>query len=158
MPRPASNDRRALDRELLRLDNQVCFALYAASRRIIRAYRPLLDELGLTYPQYLVLLVLWGWRHERAADTTVRALGERLDLDSGTLTPLLRRLEDKGLLVRDRSHDDERELTLSLTAAGRALERRARRIPLLLLAQSPLPPQELFALRDQLKRLAPPLA
>lgn len=152
---PPSSD-AALTRELLRLDNQVCFALYAASRRIVRAYRPLLDELGLTYPQYLVLLVLWGWRHERPADTTVRAMGERLELDSGTLTPLLRRLEDKGLLVRRRSGDDERELTLSLTRAGRALERRARRIPLSLLESSPLPPPELFALRDQLKRLRPP--
>jgi DNA-binding MarR family transcriptional regulator len=139
--------------QLLALDNQFCFALHAAARRVVRAYRPVLEELELTYPQYLVLLVLWQWDHENKEHPTLRALGERLDLDSGTLTPLLRRLEQKQLIVRERSNDDERELFVRVTARGRALKQRARTVPLSLIEQCPIPLEEILALRDQLKRL-----
>ena len=144
---------RALTRQLLSLDNQFCFALYAATRRVVRGYRPLLEALGLTYPQYLALLVLWDWAHEGVERPTVRALGAQLELDSGTLTPLLRRLEQKGLIRRERAGDDARELVLTLTPAGRRFEQRARAVPLKLLERCPIPHDELFQLRDQLKRL-----
>ena len=105
-----------------RLDHQLCFALYAASLAMTKAYRPLLAPLGLTYPQYLVMLVLW-----EGDGLTVKQAGERLGLDSGTLTPLLKRLEAAGLLQRLRDAADERRVRLQLTAAGRAL--RARAVP-----------------------------
>ncbi len=108
----------------LGLDEQLCFALYAASRAVRARYRPLLDELGLTYPQYLVLLVLWG-----EGATSVHGLGERLRLDSGTLSPVLKRLEAAGLVVRRRGVPDERSVEVSLTHAGTALRRRAERVP-----------------------------
>lgn len=114
--------------DTLHLDRQLCFALYASSRAMIRAYQPMLSELGITYPQYLVLLLLWQWEEE-GRDTelvTVRALGEHLMLDSGTLTPLLKRMEQSGLLIRQRSHRDERTLLITLTDDGRSLEPRAR--------------------------------
>nr|MBP8203710.1 MarR family transcriptional regulator [Pseudomonas sp.] len=101
--------------EGLQLDNQLCFKLYAASRAVIRAYKPMLDQLGLTYPQYLAMLVLWEWQQQPPMLPTVKALGERLLLDSGTLTPLLKRLELQGLLQRKRSVSDEREVHLGLT-------------------------------------------
>ena len=107
--------------EGLQLDNQLCFKLYAASRAVIRAYKPMLDQLGLTYPQYLAMLVLWEWQQQPPVLPTVKALGERLLLDSGTLTPLLKRLELQGLLQRKRSVSDEREVHLALTPAGGAL-------------------------------------
>jgi MarR family transcriptional regulator, organic hydroperoxide resistance regulator len=138
---------------LLALDNQFCFALHSAARRMQRAYQPLLGELSLTYPQYLVMLVLWEWEHAREARPTVRALGERLDLDSGTLTPLLRRLEHKRLVIRTRTSDDGRELFVRVTRRGSALKERASTIPLRMIASSPLPVNELVALREQLKRL-----
>ena len=112
-------------RDPLHLDEQLCFALYSASRAVIRAYAPLLAPLGLTYPQYLVLLVLW----ERDG-LPVKDIGERLALDSGTLTPLLKRLEHQGLLERRRGADDERVVRIHLTAAGRALRAKARKIPM----------------------------
>ena len=111
------------DRDL-DLDAQLCFALYAASRAMVTAYQPLLEEMSVTYPQYLVLLVLW----ERDG-VRVSQLGERLMLDSGTLTPLLKRLEAQGLVDRRRSSLDERVVEIHLTAAGRRLERRAGRVP-----------------------------
>lgn len=111
-------------RDLLQLDDQLCFALYSASRALTRAYAPLLEPLGLTYPQYLVLLVLW-----EGDALPVKRLGERLALDSGTLTPLLKRLEHQGLVVRKRGEDDERVVRIHLTPAGRALRGRARKIP-----------------------------
>ncbi len=107
--------------EGLQLDNQLCFKLYAASRAVIRAYKPMLDQLGLTYPQYLAMLVLWEWQQQPPVLPTVKALGERLLLDSGTLTPLLKRLELQGLLQRKRSVSDEREVHLGLTPLGWAL-------------------------------------
>ena len=108
----------------LHLDQQLCFALHAASRAMVGAYQPLLAELGVTYPQYLVLLVLWE-------EGTVRLarVGERLALDSGTLTPLLKRLEDNGIVERRRDANDERVVRLFLTASGRALHGRALSIP-----------------------------
>src|ERR1700756_4474597 len=105
----------------LALDDQLCFKLYAASRGVTRAYKPMLDQLGLTYPQYLVMLVLWEWQAAAVSQPTVKALGERLMLDSGTLTPLLKRLEQLALVRRQRSAQDEREVHLSLTDEGRHL-------------------------------------
>ncbi|MCL2917959.1 MarR family winged helix-turn-helix transcriptional regulator [Shewanella litorisediminis] len=110
--------------DTLALDRQVCFSLYRASNAMIRAYRPVLDGLGLTYPQYLVMLVLW-----EEEGLSVKSLGERLHLDSGTLTPLLKRLEQKGLVTRGRSAQDERVRVLHLTDDGRLLKRGARDIP-----------------------------
>lgn len=138
---------------VLKLDNQFCFVLHAAARSVVRAYRPLLVELDLTYSQYLVLLVAWEWDLEQRERPTVTAMGARLDLDSGTLTPLLRRLEHKGLLQRERSHDDERELFVRVTEKGRALKERAAQVPLSLVADPPLPLPELLQMREQLKRL-----
>lgn len=110
----------------LRLDAQLCFPIYAASRAITRQYAALLDELGLTYPQYLVLLVLW----ETPGALSVGELGARLRLDSGTLTPLLKRLESAGIVQRMRDSEDERRVLVSLTDTGRALEERAADVPL----------------------------
>ena len=141
------------DDGLLDLDNQVCFALYAASRGVVRAYDRWLKPLDLTYPQYLVMLVLWEWARDGEQRPTVKALGQRLDLDSGTLTPLLTRLRDKGLITRERASSDEREVFVRLTLAGARLKRRARAVPLKVLEQSPVPLTELLQLRDQLKRL-----
>ena len=110
---------------VLALDNQLCFALYAASLAMTKLYKPLLEPLGLTYPQYLVMLVLW-----EADGVTVSQLGERLALDSGTLTPLLKRLESAALVQRLRDVTDERRVLLRLTAAGRALKQGAAKVPL----------------------------
>ena len=110
--------------DLLRLDNQLCFALYSASNAIVRAYRPLLDKLDITYPQYLVLLVLW-----QQDEISLKQLGEQLFLDSGTLTPLLKRLESKGLIRRGRNERDERLRVLKLTVEGNALKKLAADIP-----------------------------
>jgi DNA-binding MarR family transcriptional regulator len=115
----------------LALDEQLCFALYAASRALTRAYAPLLEPLGITYPQYLVLLVLW-----EEDGVSVKRLGERLELDSGTLTPLLKRLEQQGIVEKRRSVEDERVVHVHLTQAGRALRKKARRIPTALACQS----------------------
>src|SRR5690349_7328860 len=107
-----------------RLDDMLCFALYATSRATMDIYRPLLDEMGLTYPQYLVMLILW----ERET-CSVKDIGTLLHLDSGTLSPLLKRLEAAGFIKRQRRSDDERVVDISLTEAGRALEARAAQIP-----------------------------
>jgi len=138
-------------RDPLQLDDQLCFALYSASRAVIRTYAPLLQPLGLTYPQYLVMLVLW----ERDG-AQVGQLGERLGLDSGTLTPLLRRLAHQGLVERRRGEDDERVVRIHLTAAGRALRTRARKVPAALACRagyaltSDRAVRELARLRDEL--------
>ena len=108
----------------LALDNQFCFALYSASHAMTKAYKPLLDALGLTYPQYLVMLVLW----EQDA-VPVKEIGSRLFLDSGTLTPLLKRLEAGGLLERHRDPEDERQVLIVLTPEGRTLRERALHVP-----------------------------
>ena len=109
---------------LLALDHQLCFALYSSSLAMTKAYRPLLAALGLTYPQYLAMLALW-----EGDGLSVGALGERLFLDSGTLTPLLKRLEAQGLIERRRGQADERSVFLHLTREGRALKRRAVAVP-----------------------------
>ncbi len=132
----------------LRLDAQLCFRLYAASRTVTRCYQPLLAELGLTYPQYLAMLVLW-----EQDDVTVKALGQRLLLDSGTLTPLLKRLEASGLIVRERRAENEREVRVCLSEAGRALRAKAEAVPPALLAAMGLSLDEVGALRTLLDKL-----
>ena len=135
--------------ELL-LDNQLCFKLYAASRAMVRGYKPMLDQLGLTYPQYLVMLVLWEWHARKPAQPTVKALGERLMLDSGTLTPLLKRLQQLGLVERLRGQRDEREVHLGLSAAGIALQQHVLPLREQLLCSSGLDGAQMQNLRDQL--------
>ncbi len=110
--------------EALKLSNQLCFPLYAASREIIRAYKPFLDPLDLTYTQYIVMMVLWEQDCQ-----TVTAVGEKLYLDSGTLTPLLKKLEQKGLLSRERKKEDERVVIVHLTDKGSALKDEAIHVP-----------------------------
>ncbi|MDP3855860.1 MarR family winged helix-turn-helix transcriptional regulator [Phenylobacterium sp.] len=135
--------------EALRLDNQLCFALYAASGLVTRAYRPLLEPLGLTYPQYLVMMALW----ERAP-RAVKEIGQALDLDSGTLTPLLKRLETAGFVTRRRDSEDERRVQVELTGAGLALRERAAEVPAALACQLHLPLDEIVGLRATLQDLA----
>ena len=131
-----------------RLDDQLCFALYSASRAVTAAYRPLLTELKLTYPQYLVMLVLW-----EEGRANVGRLCERLNLDSGTLSPLLKRLESVGYVTRERSSDDERRVEVVLTAAGKRLQTKASRVPERLMARSQMSPDELVSLREAVLRL-----
>lgn len=107
--------------QTLYLDEQLCFRLYACSRAMTKAYQPMLKMFGITYPQYLVLMVMWQWWDEGEQDASVKRLGERLFLDSGTLTPLLKRMESFGLLQRRRDDDDERKVLLQLTDEGLAL-------------------------------------
>jgi DNA-binding MarR family transcriptional regulator len=133
----------------LRLENQLCFALYAASGLVTRAYRPLLEPLGLTYPQYLAMLVLW----ERGA-ATVGELGEALELDSGTLTPLLKRLEAAGYVARRRDPADERRVIVDLTEAGSALKEKAAEVPAALACKLGLPLADIVELRTTLRDLA----
>lgn len=111
--------------ELLHLDRQLCFKLYTASRLVIRAYQPMLKALNITYPQYLVLMLLWEWSDAGLGGSSVNKLGKRLQLDSGTLTPLLKRLEAAGMISRQRSESDERQLEVSLTAEGVELRSQA---------------------------------
>ncbi|AKU96813.1 Organic hydroperoxide resistance transcriptional regulator [Labilithrix luteola] len=132
----------------LLLDNQVCFALYAASRAMTAAYQPLLEPLGLTYPQYLVLLVLWETDGIR-----VSQIGERLHLDSGTLTPLLKRLETQGVIERRRSAGDERVVEVHLTAAGKRLRKAAAEIPKALLCKTGGPAEDLVRLQKTVRKL-----
>ncbi|OLU13137.1 MarR family transcriptional regulator [Pseudomonas sp. PA1(2017)] len=137
----------------LKLDRQLCFKLYAASRQVVRAYKPMLDGLQLTYPQYLVMLVLWEWDESAPAQPTVKALGERLLLDSGTLTPLLKRLQSAGLVERRRSAADEREMHLYLSEQGRALRSRVPMLKQQLLCEQGVDTRQLEPLRSQLDAL-----
>lgn len=141
----------------LQLDNQFCFALYALSRKITALYRPLLQPLGLTYPQYLVMLVLWeaeaGPQQDDYEGVTVKHLCDRLQLDTGTLTPLLKRLEGGGMLRRNRSRSDEREVRIRLTAAGAALKEKARHIPMQMICNSALPLDRILPLQQELRTL-----
>ena len=132
----------------LKLENQICFAVYSTAHAFNRIYKPLLDQLGLTYPQYLVMLVLW----ERD-DVPVKFIGERLFLDSGTLTPLLKRLETAGLIRRTRSADDERQVLITLTPPGRALRGTARTVPHGVLAASACSVDELVSMKNDLLAL-----
>jgi DNA-binding MarR family transcriptional regulator len=130
------------------LDDQLCFALYSASRAVTSAYRPVLAELELTYPQYLVMLAVW----ERG-DVPMKELGEALGLNYGTLSPLLKRLESAGLLRRERETDDERLVTVAATERGRALRARAERVPKAMGRMYGLSAEEAAGLRDQLRAL-----
>lgn len=132
----------------LHLDNQLCFALYSANLALHKLYRQLLAPLNLTYPQYLVMLVLW----ERD-DLTVSDIGERLFLDSATLTPLLKRLESAGLLARQRSRQDERQVAVTLTDAGRALQQQAVSIPESVICVAACGADSLLTLKQELEHL-----
>jgi len=133
---------------MLALDNQFCFALYSASHAMTKTYKPMLDRLGLTYPQYLVMLVLW----EQDA-ILVKDIGARLFLDSGTLTPLLKRLEANGLVSRNRDPHDERQVRIVLSAEGRALRAKAQEIPEQVLCASGQQLRELGRIRAELARV-----
>jgi MarR family transcriptional regulator, organic hydroperoxide resistance regulator len=133
----------------LALDNQLCFAVYSASRAITRAYGPLLAELGLTYPQYLAMLALW----EADGPMAVGDISARLRLDSGTVTPLLKRLEHVGLVTRERDGHDERRVLVRLTPEGTALRERAATVPARIFSQLGMAPAELVRLRDELTRI-----
>lgn len=134
--------------ELLKLDNQLCFSLYTASRAIIRAYKPLLERLQITYTQYITLMVLW-----EQDGISVNQLGKRLLLDSGTLTPLLKKMEKSQIITRQRNSNDERQITIYLTDKGRKLKEKALEIPEQMLCQLPFGVDRVFTLRDSLKEL-----
>ena len=144
---PSKNSNSPSDSALL-LDKQLCFALYSTSLTITKIYQPLLAALGLTYPQYLVMLVLW--EHD---DVTVSALGERLFLDSGTLTPLLKRMEAAGLLLRTRSSVDERRVQIALTDNGRELKAQAAQVPACVISATHWPVAELVTLTEKVQSL-----
>ncbi|MEV0244371.1 MarR family transcriptional regulator [Streptomyces sp. NPDC050674] len=136
------------DDDWLRLDQQICFSLHAASRAFNGVYRQILKDLGLTYPQYLVMLVLW--EHD---ELPVKKLGEHLRLDSGTLSPLLKRLEAAGLVRRERSARDERSVEVRLTEEGTALRGRALQVPRRIAVSTGFAPEEIRALRSRLDEL-----
>jgi MarR family transcriptional regulator, organic hydroperoxide resistance regulator len=139
--------KHATDLPLL-LGNQLCFAIYSTAHAFNRVYKPLLDRLGLTYPQYLVMLALW----ERDG-VPLKNIGERLFLDSGTLTPLLKRLEVADLVKRTRSTEDERQVLIALTSQGQALRDKARAVPQAILAASACSVPELSAMKNELVAL-----
>ena len=134
--------------DTLRLENQLCFPLYAASREIIKKYKPFLDKLDLTYTQYITLMLLWEYKSMR-----VKEMGEKLYLDSGTLTPLLKKLEAKGLITRARSTEDERNLNVTITEEGEALKARAAEIPAQIIADINLSAEENHTLYQLLYQL-----
>ncbi len=146
--RPPAQAANGPAQDWLLLDQQLCFALYSTSLAMTKLYKPLLAPLGLTYPQYLALLVLW----ERDG-LTVSELGERLFLDSGTLTPLLKRMEAAGWLQRERAAVDERRVIVSLTAEGRALRQKAKRVPIQLAQATHCDVSELTSLTQRLQQL-----
>lgn len=135
-------------KEQLKLDNQLCFPLYAATREMTKRYQPLLKELDVTYPQYLVLLVLW-----EEEVITVKALGKRLYLDSGTLTPMLKRMEERGILTRRRSSEDERVVEVELTVLGKEKEHLAEEIPTKFIEGTKLTEEEYHQLKHILAKL-----
>jgi DNA-binding MarR family transcriptional regulator len=145
MVKPASTTALPDIDELLRLDNQFCFALYSASLAMTKTYKPFLENLNLTYPQYLVMLILW-----EQDNVLVKEIGERLFLDSGTLTPLLKRLEAAGLIERTRDPEDERQVRITLTRSGRASKRKAHGVPFQVLCASGQTPEGLMQLRKML--------
>lgn len=140
-----------MDGEQLKLSNQLCFPVYAASRLITREYQPYLDKLGITYPQYLVLLVLW-----ETDSITVNDIAARLILNTNTITPLLKRMETMGLITRTRSGSDERKVVIALTPKGQTLRQEALTVPIELanrLKNSSLTMEELVVLKDTLNEL-----
>jgi DNA-binding MarR family transcriptional regulator len=139
----------ALPAPSVALDDQLCFALYAASRAVTARYRPMLEEIGLTYPQYLVMMLLWETDHQ-----TVGQLGSRLELDSGTLSPLLKRLTAAGLVTRHRRVEDERSVSIALTDKGRALRDRAVPINAAMIASLDFDATEFDDLKQRLRLLA----
>jgi DNA-binding MarR family transcriptional regulator len=147
LPQPQHIDPDTVD-ESLRLDRQLCFAAYSVSQAFNRVYKPGLDQIGLTYPQYLVLLVLW-----EQDGLMMKHLGEQLHLDSGTLTPLLKRLEAAGIVRRQRDPDDERQVRISLTPKGRSLKEQAAGARHNVVCASGRSGPEIQALRDELIRL-----
>ncbi|NPC92285.1 MarR family transcriptional regulator [Bacillus sp. WMMC1349] len=134
------------DFDHMKLDRQLCFLLYASSREMTKLYKPLLNELNITYPQYVTLLLLW--EHEQL---TVKKMGELLYLDSGTLTPMLKRMEQHGFIKRERSSDDERSVIVSLTPTGLELKEKASHIPTEMMTRTPLTSEELKHLSDVLR-------
>jgi DNA-binding MarR family transcriptional regulator len=144
----APNESAEVLRDPLLLDNQLCYALYAAAHRMTKSYRPMLERMGLTYPQYLVLLVLW-----ENDGVTVSEIGRRLRLDSGTLTPVLKRLETSGLLNRNRRQSDEREVEIALTDQGRALRSEAIAVRQSVMCQLNMSEPEIQAMRADLNAL-----
>ena len=130
------------ENSILKLENQICFPLYAASRDVIKRYKPYLDDMGLTFTQYITMIVLWEEK-----SITVKELGKRLYLDSGTLTPLLKKMEAKGLLTRKRSFEDERNLIVTVTEEGERLKEMADGIPEKILACSEISLEEAVTLR-----------
>jgi DNA-binding MarR family transcriptional regulator len=134
--------------DLLKLDRQVCFPIYAASNLLTRLYRPVLAELGLTYPQYLVMLVLW-----ETNSRSVGELGEALHLDSGTLTPLLKRMEAAGMVSRTRDPADERRVVVNLTEAGEALKEKAASVPMTMFEKFGMTPEDIETLRDRVQAM-----
>lgn len=150
MPSSAVASRPAAKSSSLRVENQLCFMLYATSRAITATYRQVLDEMGLTYPQYLVMLVLW---EKETSPLSVGSIGEKLLLDFGTLTPLLKRMEGQGLIVRKRDAVDERQVMISLTKAGKDLKHLATTVPEALLCKLPFPLSTAAELRRKLKIL-----
>ena len=134
--------------EVLKLENQLCFPLYACSRELIKHYKPFLDELDLTYTRYIAMMVLWEHR-----SVTVKEMGQYLFLDSGTLTPLLKKMEAKGLITRKRDQEDERSLIISLTDEGEALKERAVEVPVKLAQCVRLTPEETGELYRLLHKL-----
>ncbi len=134
--------------EQLKLSNQICFPVYAASRLIIREYQPYLDELGITYPQYLVMMVLWEKDNQPVND-----IGKKLILNTNTITPLLKRLQKLGFIDRTRSEEDERKVMISLTPKGKEMEHQAAAIPERLVAglmDSPMKAEDLLAMKENL--------
>lgn len=140
--------------ESIKLDHQLCFALYAASNAMTRLYRDRLEPLGLTYPQYLAMLLLWEQARTDLPPHTVKSLGERLHLDSGTLTPMLKRMEQAGLITRSRAAQDERQVTIVLTEQGRKLEAAVAAAQREMACLLPLSLQDLARLRTELRGLA----
>ena len=134
--------------DALLLSNQLCFPLYACSREIIKKYKPFLDEIDLTYTQYITMMVLW-----ESHSATVKELGQKLYLDSGTLTPLLKKMESKGLLTRKRSEEDERSLLVTITEKGAALRERAVNVPARISQCVSLTPEEYKSLYDILYKV-----
>ena len=147
-PAPAPTPASAPESEWLHLDRQICFSLHAASRAFNGVYRVILKDLGLTYPQYLVMLVLW-----EQGDLPVKKLGEHLRLDSGTLSPLLKRLETAGLVHRERSARDERSVEIRLTEAGAALRERALEVPRRIVSATGFDVDEIRDLKARLDQL-----
>ena len=148
-PSPAITLPEGYDADVaLRLDNQLCFPLWAAAKEVVRRYAPMLDELGITYTQYICLMALW-----EKDEIGVRELGSRLYLDSGTLTPLLKKLEAKGLVRRSRSEADERAIVIRLTEEGRSLKGRAATVPLRIAGCFDLEPEEAVQLVSLLRKV-----